>query len=465
MPRRLRVLISAYACEPHKGSEPEVGWQWALQMARFHDVTVLTRENNRASIEKELKALQNKQPLPEFVYHDESPFLLAAKRNFSALKPYYIIWQCSAHRIIGELNNAKPFDLLHHITFAAFRYPSAVWGHGVPCVWGPVGGIESIPLRLLPWSHFRSLVRELARDIHNLIQTAPFHILRKRARATTTVLASTPEMQRAFGKMGSECRLMPTIGLDTDELSFSPHEEHAGPLRLLFVGNIIALKGIDFALHALKESQSDTTLTLVGDGNFLVTARKLASALGLEKRVDFHGRLPRGDVLNLYRQFDAFIFPSLHDTGGYAVIEAMLNELPVICLDCGGPAVAVKQDCGERVALGSKPQVISGLSQAIRRYSEDRELCLQHGRNARTVVLREYDWDRKGVQMDEVYQQTVALGAATFGKKGYSGLGLISSALHIAVSVLGRCAGPADKRVGLSGRERTQVRSEAGVPK
>ena len=54
MPKKLKVLISAYACEPNKGSEPEVGWQWALQMARYHDVTVLTRSNNRAGIEKEL---------------------------------------------------------------------------------------------------------------------------------------------------------------------------------------------------------------------------------------------------------------------------------------------------------------------------------------------------------------------------------------------------------------------------
>ena len=34
MSRRLQVLLSAFACEPEKGSEPEVGWQWALQMVR-----------------------------------------------------------------------------------------------------------------------------------------------------------------------------------------------------------------------------------------------------------------------------------------------------------------------------------------------------------------------------------------------------------------------------------------------
>ncbi len=60
MPKKLKVLISAYACEPNKGSEPEVGWQWALQMAKYHEVTVLTRTNNRAGIERELVVLDGR---------------------------------------------------------------------------------------------------------------------------------------------------------------------------------------------------------------------------------------------------------------------------------------------------------------------------------------------------------------------------------------------------------------------
>src|ERR1700744_357722 len=100
MPKKLKVLISAYACEPHKGSEPEVGWQWAMQMARYHEVTVLTRENNRAAIEKEVAALAGKQPMPEFIYHDEGRGLLWLKRRFKAVRLYYAFWQVSAAHII-----------------------------------------------------------------------------------------------------------------------------------------------------------------------------------------------------------------------------------------------------------------------------------------------------------------------------------------------------------------------------
>src|SRR5712672_1266630 len=153
MSQRLKVLISAYACEPNKGSEPEVGWRWALEMARFHDVTVLTRANNRRAIEQSLEQLRGSRPLPQFVYHDEPAIILDFKKSFRATKLYYIIWQRSAREVIARLHKVNRFDLLHHVTFAAFRYPAAIWGHGIPCVWGPIGGIESVPFSFLPWSH------------------------------------------------------------------------------------------------------------------------------------------------------------------------------------------------------------------------------------------------------------------------------------------------------------------------
>ena len=47
-----KILLSAYACEPNKGSEPEVGWQWAVNIARKHEVWILTKENNRHTIDE-----------------------------------------------------------------------------------------------------------------------------------------------------------------------------------------------------------------------------------------------------------------------------------------------------------------------------------------------------------------------------------------------------------------------------
>src|ERR1051325_1781306 len=176
MDRRLKILISAYACEPGKGSEPEVGWQWALQMSRFHDVTVLTRTNNRASIESTISRIA--APKPEFIYFDLDPLFLRIKKTFRFHRAYYVLWQRNARKVIANQLREKKFDLLHHVTFATFRYTTAIWGHDVPCVWGPIGGVESIPAPLLPWRYPGALFSEVIRHFDNFFQSATLGVLR-----------------------------------------------------------------------------------------------------------------------------------------------------------------------------------------------------------------------------------------------------------------------------------------------
>jgi glycosyltransferase involved in cell wall biosynthesis len=214
-------------------------------------------------------------------------------------------------------------------------------------------------------------------------------------------------MQLALGRLGFDAEVMPTIGLNIGLLPYQPRPPRHGPLKLLYVGNLLALKGIDLAIEAFAASGIDATFALVGAGSYLKAAKKLAADLGLQTKVTFLGRLPREQVLKMYPDYDIFVFPSLHDTGGYAVIEAMFNELPVICLDCGGPAVAVQAGCGVKVPLGSRAQVISGLASALRSYAEDRAALLEHGRAARRMILRSYDWDRKGEEMNRCYLRAV----------------------------------------------------------
>lgn len=430
--RKLRVLISAYACEPGKGSEPEVGWQWALQMARFHEVVVVTRANNRPVIEAELERLRGQQPLPTFVYHDCDPLVLGFKQRFTAVRGYYLVWQRSVRDVIAQLHQIYRFDLFHHVTFASFRYPAGIWGHGAASLWGPVGGIETVRWGLLPWHHPRSLWAEAVRGLNNWIQAASSQVLGKRAAVTTQILASTREMQETFRQLGCNCRLMPTVGLKTHDLPYRPHGVGTGPLRLLFVGNLITLKGVDLAIDALKVSGATATLTFVGAGNYEAAARRQVRRRGLAGQVRFAGRLPRSEVLKIYPDYDVFFFPSLHDTGGFALIEAMFNGLPAICLDCGGPAVAVQDGCGLKVPLGSRNAVVNGLATALRRYDGDRRLVADHGDAARQVILREYDWDTKGREMNAVYHDTVKRAAAQSSQPGGGGegLGALTRTLH-----------------------------------
>ena len=65
----MNILLSAYACEPNKGSEPAAGWKWAYELSkRGHNVFVITRSNNKQIIDKYLQGL-DKKPSIKFIYH------------------------------------------------------------------------------------------------------------------------------------------------------------------------------------------------------------------------------------------------------------------------------------------------------------------------------------------------------------------------------------------------------------
>ena len=409
MTKRLKVLISAYACEHGKGSEPEVGWQWCMQMARFHDVTVVTRANNQGNIEAALSALPDGQAVPRFVYHDGEPWMLWCKRQFKAIRLYYIWWQRSIRGVIETLCRNEEFDLLHHVTFAGYRYITGIWGHRVPSIWGPVGGMESIDRRLLPYRHPLHLAVELGRNINNFIQSTPTAAFPTRAKQSQLTIVSNKETWQCLNNWDLPCVLMPTIGLEIADFPERAFYDASGPrpMRLLFVGQLIWLKGVDLALEALAASGTSASLHFIGSGPFRHTLEKLAGKLGLEQRVTFSPHIPRAQVMRELYHHDVFLFPSLHDSGGFALIEAMAAGMPVVCLDVGGPALSVAEGCGFCIPVGRRKDVIDGMAGKIRFYDAHRDAIEAHGRQARARVVMDYNWERKGEQMNEKYQEVI----------------------------------------------------------
>ena len=106
--KRLRVLISAYACEPGKGSEPGVGWNFSKEMAKHHDLWVLTRLNNREIIENEL--LENPTEELHFIYHDLPKWTAWWKKGGRGVQLYYYLWQLTAIPKIRK--HHKKLDLI-----------------------------------------------------------------------------------------------------------------------------------------------------------------------------------------------------------------------------------------------------------------------------------------------------------------------------------------------------------------
>jgi glycosyltransferase involved in cell wall biosynthesis len=364
-----RILLSAFECNPYCGSDAEVGWQWARQLSiRGFDITVITRRTNQQEIERCVADTGDCAEV-DFEYIDiewlyPCTSLINPRNNI-----YYYFWQWNAFFHAKKLHRKKPFDLIHHVTFVSFRQPSFMGLVGPPMYFGPVAGGDEIPsgytksfaLKQRLFEAFRGLVNSMVR--FDPLMWLTF------ASAEKVFFTSEAHLGRVPNFVRKKAQIELAIGCD-----FPDEEDKPAPLvrsgnRLLFVGRCVSLKGTDIGLQIfarIRQVRPDVTLTVIGDGVEKNRWMTLAKHLGVDTSIEWRGWLPKTDVMKLYSEFDVFFFPSLRDSGGFVVLEALQQGLPVVCFKLGGPGMLVEDTCGKAVHASPDIQkTISDYTEAV----------------------------------------------------------------------------------------------------
>ena len=390
------ILLSAYACDPSKGSEHAVGWNWAIELsAQGHEVWVLTREKHRNAIE----AWLSRQPVPNLhVVYLEPPAWAASWRREHSDYPYYFLWQVVAYRKARELASRIPFAWVQHVTYVSIRVPSFMGLLGIPFVFGPVAGGEVAPLPLRRQYPLRGWLIDFLRDASNAwVRLDPLMNLTF-AKAASILVTSEQSKSLVPRKYRSKARVQLAIGLEPTPQHADPSgKSRPGPgFRVLFVGKLLYWKGLHLAFHAfanLLRSQPDARFTVIGTGGDARWLHRVAERLGIAHAIDWVDGMSRHELLQAYSDYDVFLFPSLHDSGGMAVLEALASGLPVICLDLGGPGILVDAESGIVVSTPRKreAEVVSGLSEALERLARDPEFRMALGAGARTRA-EQFTW-------------------------------------------------------------------------
>ena len=402
----MRILISAYACEPGRGSEPGIGWDHVCQTARHHDVWVITRCNNRAAIEKALA----RDPIAGLrcVYFDLPYWARFWKKGARGLNLYYYLWQIGAYLTARGLHHEVKFDLAHHVTFGSYWRPTFLPLLPIPFIWGPVGGGESTPGGFHRAFSMRGRLYEALRDYARKIgERDPF--VRLAARRSVAALATTSQTKERLLALG--CRKVAVCaqsGLPAEELVklMALPLRHGNPFRVLSLGRLLHWKGFELGLQAFARFHAlfpDSEYWLIGDGPERKRLERLGRKLGIRGRMVFWGVLARSEALEKISQCDVLLHPSLHDSSPMVAVEAMAAGRPVVCLDLGGPALQVTEDSGIKVPATSPEQVVSDLAAAMMQLAEDPDLRIRLGVAARQRVREHFAWDQKGVFMANMY--------------------------------------------------------------
>ena len=397
----MKILLSAYSCGPDRGSEPGLGWHWAVETAAAgHETWVVTSTNLQSSIDAAVARMPARHNL-HFVYHRIPNLLLAANRWLPLGHIMYRYWQVSASGLVKRLHAEQGFDRLQHVTFVTIRHPSPLAGLGAPFIFGPVSGGERVPWRLRKGFGFRGWATELTRDLFDILVRIDPSVRRTLRLADRIYVTSSQTIRIVPAAMRDKVRVMLAIGADKpppagEERLPSRLTAPAGAVRFLFIARLLHWKGMHLGLPAFAAflAQGGTArLTIVGAGPAERRWRRLADRLDVADRVDWIPWQPRERIFDIISEHDAFLFPSMRDSGGMVVLEALSFGLPVICLDLGGPGTVVDESCGRVIGVAGRgrAQIVRALTGAIAEIAADPDLRALLSQGARKKAA-EFEW-------------------------------------------------------------------------
>jgi glycosyltransferase involved in cell wall biosynthesis len=394
----VKILLSAFHCNPRWGSEFSTGWNWAAALAEMgHDVTVLTGAEFREDI------LSADPKNIDFRFID---FPASSLRRFSgALGMYetYLRWQDAALEHVQA--DGRQYDVAHHVTWGGLHLGSQLWKLPIPFMYGPVGGGQTAPP-----DYWRYFGRKWPAEIVRTVLTGRMLNLNSRCRETirnsSVTLVNNSATAEACARLGAkDIRYMLADGLAPSWIA-AAHAQPAGLPVVLFIGRLIPRKAPTLAVEAFAELRRKipARLVIAGDGPLRGKVLETMERLGVTDDVEMLGAIPFGDVKSVYDSAGVLLFPSLRESFGAPFLEALGRGLPAVALDHQGIADADVGRAAVKVAVPSNPHDLPGrLASAM-----ETVLCDGEWQSRSTAAIKwasDWIWPVKAAAAVEIYRE------------------------------------------------------------
>ena len=341
----MKILISAYACEPNSGSEHEVGWSWikALSKNNKNKITVITRKSNKKKIYLENTLCKKKNV--NFWFYDLPDFFLKIlkKKNKKNTYLYFYLWQLLIYfKFKSKINKIK-FDFIHHVTFVSLRIPSFLFLCNSIFFFGPVCGGEVIKNCLIKDFSLKAKIIEYLRLISNFyIKYSPIMnlLFLKSKKIILTHEVNLSLVPKVFHK---KVVIVPSIF--NDKIFFK--NKIKKNYNIYFAGRLLEWKGAHYLIKIFKKlykANNKIKLEIFGDGPLKAKIIDQVKNEVFKNNIKLHGLLPQSKFLKKIKKSDLLIFPTLRDSGGYVILDALKNNINVLTTNAPGPMSIIKKN-------------------------------------------------------------------------------------------------------------------------
>lgn len=398
------ILVSAYACEPLKGSEPAVGWQWVLALARRNRVYVITRSNNQQVIEDNMpiKVAEN----IFFYYYDTPAFLKKLKKKDKGLYFYNFCWQWGILKVAKRIIKSVYIDYAIHLTFGSMWMPTFLPLLNIPLIWGPIGGGECVPKSFVNVLPIKQRIVQIFRYVLNATTILNPFIVLPCWKAKVILVRTRNTFDVIPEPFKCKARVLLETAMDDSVFEWKKEDTDADIVQLIISARLISIKNIPTAIRSLRyvKTNKKWKLTILGSGpDFNLIKNEIEKQrLTNVEIIPFMSRL---DALKRIAQSDIFIFPSLKEGGTWALMEAMAIGLPVVCVNWAG--MAVETDCETAIQLDvtNPKQMEKDMGMAITQLIDSPDLRKQIGQKARRRIKEVFSWDKKALFMESLFDE------------------------------------------------------------
>lgn len=393
----MKILISAYACEPNKGSEPGVGWNWATELSKIHEVWVITRDNNEPTINAYLKNhTEYQNDKLHFVYVGLSRKLTFWKKGRRGMRLFYFLWQKKAVRKALKINKEIKFDVVHHVTFASYTQPTYMYKLGIPLIWGPVSGGENIPKGIRIKMNNKEKIIELIRKTSQYLALMTPSI-KKTMKYSKKIIVTTEETKDKIPqKYWGKTEVIPAIGI-SELPEIKKQKKESGKIKIVMAGRLIYWKAFEIGVKAflqIADKYPDLELHILGEGDKKSQLKKISGKY-LEKQVFFDNPVEHDKIYQYYSGFDIFLNTTLRDSGCMTMMEAMSVGIPCVAISAGGPYLLSKESPESLITPDSYDDCVNKISEILEKMVTDKKFLINVQENQKKGILENYIFDSK----------------------------------------------------------------------
>ena len=402
----LSVLINAYACSPNMGSEPGMAWNWCANLAKYCELHIITEGEFRNKIEEVLPTLPQGKNM-HFYYNlvSEEIRKMCWNQGDWRFYKYYKEWQWKTYLMAKDICKEKHIDILHQLNMIGFREPGYLWKiDNIPFVWGPVDAKESFPIAYLDGASIKTKLFMRLKNTITKFQLKYSTRVHKAAKRASYVVSASSNSQLSFKKyFNIDSPLLNETGCYVQEHSIKDKFEKE-MFDVLWVGKLDFRKQLGLAIRSIAETNNrNIRLHIVGGGdNFYYL--ELAKSLKIEDQCIWHGVVSHDEVQKIMQNSDVFFFTSVAEGTPHVVLEAIANNLPVVCFNTCGQGDSVNSNVGVKIELSNPETSVKEFSKILNELENDRELLHGKAKNCKTRQ-EELSWDRKIHDMIELYNK------------------------------------------------------------